>query len=206
MRARRDRDCVGSNASSVVKDLDDFALLHLPGKPNMKILAAIGLGLGLLAAAVVLAFVLMGSERFWRLFGEPDLGSVSFEQLQRRTSPNDALACPKGLCTAATDIETQLYPSTARNLRDAFAKVIASEPRVTIVDANDVTLTDRYIQRSARLGFPDTIVVQFIDRPSGQSTLAIYSRSQLGESDLGVNKARVERWLGKLAEHVRPIK
>jgi uncharacterized protein (DUF1499 family) len=30
--------------------------------------------------------------------------------------------------------------------------------------------------------------------------LAIYSRSQLGHSDLGVNLARLERWLGKLRQ------
>ena len=50
--------------------------------------------------------------------------------------------------------------------------------------------------------FPDTIVVRFLDRPDGRSTLAIYSRSQLGTNDLGVNLARIERWLDKLAGEV----
>ena len=170
----------------------------------MKILTIIGIGLMLLAAAVVLVFVLMGPERVWRLFGEPDLGPVSFEQLERRASPNDALACPEDVCKAPADIEAMLYPVTARDLRITFAKVIASEPRVTTIDADATTLTDRYIQRTGRLGFPDTIVVQFFDRPDGRSTLAIYSRSQLGESDLGANKARIERWLSKLAQQVQP--
>ena len=171
----------------------------------MKVLTAIGISLMLLATAVVLAFVLMGPESFWRSFGEPDLGPVSFEQLERRASPNDALACPEDVCTASADIKAALYPVTARELRTAFAKVIASEPRVTTVDANETAFTDRYIQRTGRLGFPDTIVVQFFDRPDGQSTLAIYSRSQLGESDLGANKARIDRWLSKLAEQVQPV-
>ena len=171
----------------------------------MKILTAIGISLMLLATAAVLAFVLMGPERIWRVFGEPDLGPVSFEQLERRASPNDALACSEDVCTASVDIKAALYPVTARELSIAFAKVIASEPRVTTVDADEPALTDRYIQRTERLGFPDTIVVQFFDRPGGQSTLAIYSRSQLGESDLGANKARIERWLSKLAEQVQPV-
>ena len=171
----------------------------------MKILTTIGIGLVLLATAVVLAFVLMGPERIWRVFGEPDLGPVSFEQLERRASPNDALACPEDVCTASADIKAALYPVTARELRIAFAKVIASEPRMTTVDANETTFTDRYIQRTGRFGFPDTIVVQFFDRPDSQSTLAIYSRSQLGESDLGANKARIERLLSKLAEQVQPV-
>jgi uncharacterized protein (DUF1499 family) len=76
---------------------------------------------------------------------------------------------------------------------------------VTTVELDEASLTDRYIQRSERLGFPDTIVVRFIDYPEGRSSLAIYSRSQLGESDLGANKARIERWLSKLAEQVPPL-
>jgi uncharacterized protein (DUF1499 family) len=171
----------------------------------MKIINAIGISLMLLATAAMLAFVLMGPERIWRVFGEPDLGPASFEQLERRASPNDALACPAGVCTASADINAALYPVTARELRIAFAKVIASEPRLTTVYADEPALTDRYIQRTERLGFPDTIVVQFFDRPDGQSTLAVYSRSQLGKSDLGANKARIERWLSKLAKQVQPV-
>lgn len=170
----------------------------------MKILTAIGTGLMLLATAVVLVFVLTGPERFWSSLGEPDLGAASFEQLERRASPNDALACPQDICTASADIRPALYPATTRELRIAFAKVIASEPRMTTVDASETALTDRYIQRTEWLGFPDTIVVQFFDRPDGQSTLAIYSRSQLGESDFGANKIRIERWLSKLAEQIQP--
>jgi len=171
----------------------------------MRIIIAIGIGVMFLSTAVVLSFVLMGPDRFWRFFGDPDLGPTSFEQLERRASPNDALACPQDVCMASADMKAALYPVTARELRIAFTKVIASEPRVTTVDANETALTDRYIQRTGRLGFPDTIVVQFFDRPGSQSTLAIYSRSQLGESDLGANQARIERWLSKLSEQIKPV-
>lgn len=171
----------------------------------MKMLAAICIGLGLVCLTVLLVFVLMGPERFWSFAGRPDLGPVSFEQLERRQSPNDALACPPDVCSATADIATAPYPVTAAQLRSAFADVIAAEARVTAVDADDAAMTDRYIQRTRWLGFPDTIVVQFFERPDGQSTLAIYSRSQLGESDLGANKARIERWLSRLAEQVKPV-
>lgn len=140
--------------------------------------------------------------RVWRVFGEPDLATVTFETLQRRTTPNDALACPPDVCTTHADIVTQLYPISAESLRTAFAQVIASEPRITRVAADDATLTDRYVQRSALLGFPDMIVISFFERPSGQSTLALYSRSQLGSSDFGVNRARIERWLAKLSADI----
>ena len=171
----------------------------------MKIPAKIGIGLMVPATAIVLAFLLVGPERFWRVFGEPDLGPVAFETLQRRATPNDALACPQDVCRAPADIRPVLYPVDAGKLRFALAKVIAGEPRMTKVASDDGTLSDRYIQRSERLGFPDTIVVQFLDRGASRSTLAIYSRSQLGRSDLGANKARIERWLSRLAEQMQPV-
>ncbi len=171
----------------------------------MKVLGAIGAGLAIIIVLIVATFLIVGTETFWRFFGDPDLGPVLFERLERRSTPNDALACPPGLCIAKSDVSVPLYPKTAHDLRLAFSKVIASEPRVSVVDADDMTLTDRYIQRSQYFGFPDTIVVRFLDGGNGRSTLAIYSRSQLGRGDLGVNRARIERWLAKLGVHVPPI-
>jgi uncharacterized protein (DUF1499 family) len=155
-----------------------------------------------IVVVVVSAFVLIGPERLWSTVGPADLGPVDFETLKRRKSPNDALLCPPLLCEAKSDLEAPAFAVDARGLRAAMAKVVASEPRVTAVDIADKALTDRYVQRSAILGFPDTIVVRYLDLPGGTSTVAIYSRSQLGEGDMGVNKARIERWLGKLKKIV----
>jgi uncharacterized protein (DUF1499 family) len=156
----------------------------------------------LIIAALVAAFFLIGPERVWELFGPPDLGPVTFETLERRSTPNDALACPPGICKAQSDLTPPEYETSAKSLRYWFGKAIAAEPRLTAIVSDDAALTDRYIQRSALMRYPDTIVVQFFDRPGGRSTLALYSRSQLGSSDLGVNRARLERWLAKLAESV----
>jgi len=150
------------------------------------------------AAAVVLAFVLIGPERIWSILGPADLGPVDFETLERRKSPNDALACPPRLCKAESDLEAPTFAVDVKGLRAAMAKVIASEPRISAVDTANDAQTDRYVQRSALFGFPDTIVVRYLDEPGGKSTVAIYSRSQLGQGDMGVNKARIERWLAKL--------
>lgn len=151
-----------------------------------------------IAVAVILAFVLIGPERLWSTIGPADLGPINFETLERRDSANDALACPPQLCEAKSDLETPVFAVDAEGLRAAMAKVIASEPKITVVHIDDDAMTDRYVQRSAVFGFPDTIVVRFLDQPGGTSTVAIYSRSQLGQRDMGVNKARVERWLAKL--------
>jgi len=152
------------------------------------------------AAAVVSVFFIVGPERIWSLFGPADLGPVAFETLERRTTPNDALACPPNFCKARSDFTPPLFGVEVAALRAAMANLIASEQRISLIETNDTASTERYLQRSALMQFPDTIVVRYIQKPEGHSTLAIYSRSQLGESDLGVNRARLERWLGKLRQ------
>lgn len=153
------------------------------------------------AVAVVRLGVILvvGPERIWRLFGPPDLGSIEFETLERSTTPNDALACPPYLCKVESDFTPAHFAVDATALRAAMAKVIATEPRVSLVESDDAMPTDWYIQRSALLKFPDMIVVGYIKKPEKGSTLAIYSHSQLGHSDLSINLARQKRWLRKLA-------
>ena len=150
-------------------------------------------------------FLVVGSERVWTLFGPADLGPISFETLVRRTSPNDALACPADICKAKSDVAPPEFAMNAHDLRLAFGKAIGSEPRLLEVAPDDATLTDRYVQRSRLMHFPDTVVVRFCDRPGGRSTVALYSRSQLGKGDMGVNLARVERWLAELEAVARPV-
>jgi uncharacterized protein (DUF1499 family) len=164
----------------------------------------IAAGLALLAGIAVATFFLFGPERVWSLFGPADLGPVSFESLQRRTTPNDALACSPDICRAKSDLLPPVFAVGAVELSRAFDKAIASEPRLTLVETTDQGASRRYIQRSRLMGFPDTIVVRFFERPDGCSTLALYSRSQLGKGDLGVNRARIERWLEKL-RRVAPV-
>ena len=155
------------------------------------------IGAGLLVLAFLAVFFGGGLERIWTLFGPADLGSVNFETLERRTTPNDALVCPPDVCRAKTDMAPPIYSLKPEALKKVMAQVVASEPDVIAVDSTP--LGDRYIQRTRWMRFPDTIVVRYLPRADEQSTVAIYSRSQLGKGDLGVNKARVARWLSKLS-------
>lgn len=155
-----------------------------------------------IVALTAVAFFIIGPARIWRIAGAPDLGDVAFETLQRRTTPNDALACPKTLCRSPIDIEPPVYAVDAPSLRLALARALTDEPRLQQVAADDVRLTDRWIQRSALLQFPDTIVVRILDAGPDRSTLAIYSRSQIGVGDMGANRARIARWLAHLTRDV----
>lgn len=158
------------------------------------------------AIAILAAFLIVGPDRIWALFGPADLGPVNFETLKRRTSPNDSLACPQNICSAKSDVTPPIFAVSAPELEEAFAKVIASERNVEQVSANDSGFAQRYVQRTKIMRFPDTVVVRFIDLGDGRSTIALYSRSQLGESDFGVNRARIERWLEKLSKEAPAVK
>ena len=69
-------------------------------------------------------------------------------------------------------------------IRKSGAKVLSGS-----VDSGHIT----YISRSRIMGFPDYITVQKFD-----GKLRIFSRLRFGQSDLGVNKRRVEGWLAQL--------
>ena len=130
-------------------------------------------------------------------FGSPDLGPVAFETLQRRATPNDALACPPGLCAAAADFDPGVHQGSDEDLRRRFAAAALADQRVAPLYRADTPgrpLQDRYLQRSRLMSFPDTIDVRFIALSNDTATLAVYSRSQIGRSDFGVNLARIRRW------------
>jgi uncharacterized protein (DUF1499 family) len=141
-----------------------------------------------------------GIEDAWVLiFGPPDLGPIDFQTLRRRSTPNDALACPPDICAhAQPDIVPPIYPVSGDRLRRIIAEVALTDPDTQLVFSARWEDHDRYLARSRILRFPDTIDVLAIERDENQATLALYSRSQIGHGDLGVNRARIERWLSRI--------
>jgi uncharacterized protein (DUF1499 family) len=161
---------------------------------------------GILAALAVIGLMLATSKEedmlaalYQIAFGSPDLGPFDFEKGRRPEKPNSALACPPGFCAnAVADFDPGVYPYSDEELRRRFTAFVLSEPRVSPVyrhDAPGLPTQDRYIQRSALMSYPDTIDVRFIALTETTSTLAIHSRSQIGYSDMGVNLARIRRWV-----------
>lgn len=77
---------------------------------------------------------------------------------------------------------------------ETLDRIILATPRTEVltgsVEAGKVT----YITRSQWMGFPDyTTVMQNDD------VLELHARLRFGQSDMGVNKARVEGWLARLS-------
>lgn len=161
-------------------------------------------------ATAVLALVLLAAAGWygWQLGPWADTPSgeygvpVDFAGLERKASPNQYLVAPDGLTPRAQpDAASPVFPVPPDRLRDAFLAVVAEASRTTLLDRSADGLHLTLVQRSALLRFPDYIDVSIQPAPGGTSdgsTIALYSRSRFGYSDLGVNRKRVEDWMAAL--------
>lgn len=77
---------------------------------------------------------------------------------------------------------------------DAAARTHSATRLAGSINDNHIT----YVVRSKWFGFPDYVTIKTIPVGTGGSTLSILSRLRFGQSDLGVNRARLEAWLNEL--------
>ncbi len=130
------------------------------------------------------------------LFGKVEREPVDFETLTLKSSPNQFLVAPPGLCrNAMPHGEAPVFEMPAEALRERWMERIPKQPRVKQLSADPARDQYDFEQVSALVGFPDTITVRFPPAGEGRSTVAIYSRSHYGRSDLGVNEKRIRAWL-----------
>jgi uncharacterized protein (DUF1499 family) len=133
------------------------------------------------------------------------LHRVDFSTLKRPSSPNTFLMAPDGFCKEAkADMPAPVYSVPAAKLRNEILRVVIAQPRVSHTLGDEAELYDDFVARSALFGFPDLVSIQTIELGKSKATLALYSRSVYGRSDLGVNKRRSLAWLAKVAEVVKP--
>jgi uncharacterized protein (DUF1499 family) len=156
-----------------------------------------------LTIALAIALSILGVRLYFSRAAEDRLqpGEVAdFTHLDLGARTNVFLLCPKEpvLCSAKPDEVSPVFPIGAARLRDRWLEMVASEPRVRLVELDPAHLRLVLIQRSAIFNFPDIITVMFVPIGDERSTLAVLSRSRYGRSDLGVNAARVRQWLEKL--------
>jgi uncharacterized protein (DUF1499 family) len=76
-----------------------------------------------------------------------------------------------------------------------LAAIAMATPRTDLLAGQGLQTT--WITRSAIMGFPDYTSVMITPTATG-SEIALYARSRFGQSDFGVNRARVESWLKQL--------
>ena len=127
----------------------------------LKFVVLIVIAAALLFAA---AFVILGPERIWAQFGPADLGDVDFATLQRRDTPNDALACLPQFCAAKADVPAPVFARPFGDVFLAIQNAVVHEPGLEQIDADAGQGTLRFVQRSRLMGFPDTINVKVVVR------------------------------------------
>ncbi|MEL7213337.1 MAG: DUF1499 domain-containing protein [Pseudomonadota bacterium] len=97
------------------------------------------------------------------------------------------------------DLESPVYSDSPVDLLTRFDAVAVAEPRTQRLAGSPEEGRMTYITRSRIIGFPDYTTVQAAPVPGG-TALVIHARLRFGRSDLGVNAARVTRWLDALGE------
>lgn len=96
------------------------------------------------------------------------------------------------------DAASKKYEMPAAALGAAFDRIVRSSGNVEVVGGTLEGGFITYVQTSKIFAFPDYISVKFIEVDDQNSTLAVFSRSRFGRSDLGVNKKRITAWLERL--------
>ena len=159
-------------------------------------------GLITLLVAITIVGFLVGWANVWQwTMGPADLGPVKFEGLSKTRRPNQVIICPPDLCNPKhVDAESQVYSVSADQLRTTLLDEILAKSHNQRVDDDTDPHHLRFVTRSKWFQFPDTTRIQLIPLGDSRSTLAIYGQSQVGRKDFGVNRMRVERWLGYLKE------
>jgi uncharacterized protein (DUF1499 family) len=128
---------------------------------------------------------------------------IDFATLARPKSPNTYLVAPAELCRSATpDRVAPQFAVSAERLRDAFLNLMREAPRVSEGPANTDPMAYDFIETTPLMRFKDDISVRFIPLQPDRATLAIYSRSRVGYSDMGTNRKRVDAWLEALARRI----
>jgi uncharacterized protein (DUF1499 family) len=123
---------------------------------------------------------------------------VDFQTLERSGKPNDALAVPADWTRPDAELRAPSFDVPSDRLRAAVERVALSEPRTELTRRDEAAGQLEFVQRSKIFRFPDTITVAIYASGSDGSTLALYSRARVGYSDMGVNRARLQRWLDRL--------
>lgn len=88
-----------------------------------------------------------------------------------------------------------VYAASPEAVLAALADVAAGEGRTRLLARDGTRAT--WIVRSRLWGFPDYVTAEAVPVPGG-TALALLSRLRFGRGDLGVNRARLGRWVAAL--------
>ncbi|TCO70478.1 DUF1499 domain-containing protein [Rhodovulum euryhalinum] len=139
-----------------------------------------------------------GAVYFRKVADDPGVWHVDPLTAEKPATPNAILVRPEG-----GDRTAPAYDVTPEALARAIDDLALAEPRTRRIAGSPDELWMTYVQRSALWGFPDYISIKALPKDDG-ATWAAFSRSRFGQSDLGVNAARLARWQEALRASLGP--
>ena len=99
--------------------------------------------------------------------------------------------------------DAPVFAASPQQVMEAFDAVAMATPRVTRLQGSVAEGQVTYVARSRLWGFPDYVTIRVLPEPgTGGTTVAILSRLRFGHGDMGVNRARVEAWIGAVEDRL----
>jgi uncharacterized protein (DUF1499 family) len=133
--------------------------------------------------------------------GVPAPAPVDFSTLALPASPNTCLLTPTS-APGAGHLHRDPFPVSVEAALSAIRAVAAAQPRTFALAEYPERAQAQWVARTRLMNYPDIVVAEVA--PSGGGTgLWLYSRSLIGWSDLGANRARVMAWLADFETRLR---
>jgi uncharacterized protein (DUF1499 family) len=133
--------------------------------------------------------------------GIPAPAPLDFTTLKLPASPNTCLLTPS-VAPGQGHLQRDPLPASPEAVMAALDRVAASMPRSFPLARFPARNQAQWVVRSALMNYPDIVVAEAA-QVAGGTGLWLYSRSLIGWSDMGVNRARVMTWLEALEVALR---
>jgi uncharacterized protein (DUF1499 family) len=133
--------------------------------------------------------------------GVPAPAPLDFATLVLPPSPNTCLLTPT-TAPGAGHLHREPFAVSPEDALAAIRAVAAAMPRTFWLAEFPERRQMQWVARTRLMNYPDIVIGEIA--PAGSGTgLWLYSRSLLGWSDLGANRARVTAWLVAFEERIR---
>lgn len=118
---------------------------------------------------------------------------LDFQTLRLEPKPNSCLLAPPGHCLdASPHLSAPVLQYQAAELYSKLKHIINSNKRWKHVETDDDSMRIKFVAVTKIMKFKDDVDIQVIENSANESSLAVYSRSRVGYSDMGANRKRVE--------------